>query len=52
MLKALCDDNDEKYQTKETAKGSVSSMEKLKAGILLEVLSCTMERFHKTIQAL
>ena len=45
-------DNDEKYQTKETARGFVSLMEKLKTGILLEVWSCIMERFHKTSQAL
>ena len=51
-LKAMCDDNDEKYQTKETARGIVSSMEKLETGILLEVWSCIMERFHKTSQAL
>ena len=37
VLKAMCDDTDEKYQTKETARGSVSSMEKLETGILLEV---------------
>ena len=48
VLKAMCDDNDEKYQTR----GIVSSMEKLEAGILLEVWSCIMERFHKTCQAL
>ena len=52
VLKAMCDDNDEKYQTKETARGFASSMEKLESGILLEVWSCIMERFHKTSQAL
>ena len=36
VLKAMCDDNDEKYQTKETTRGFVSSMEKLESGILLE----------------
>ena len=51
VLKAMCDDNDEKYQTKETARGFVSSMEKLETGILLEVWSCIMERFHQTSQA-
>ena len=51
VLKAMCDDNDEKYQTKETARGFVISMEKLETGILLEVWSCIMERFHKTSQA-
>ena len=48
----MCGDNDEKYQTKETARGFVSSTEKLETGILLEVWSCIMERFHKTSQAL
>ena len=52
VLKAMCDDNDEKYQTKETTRGIVSSMEKLETGILLEVWSCIMERFYKTCQAL
>ena len=52
VLKAMCGDNDEKYQTKETARGFVSLMEKLETGILLEVWSCIMERFHKTSQAL
>ena len=52
VLKAMCDDNDEKYQTKKTARGIVSSMEKLETGILLEVWSCIMERFHKTCQTL
>ena len=41
-----------KYQTKETASGFVSSMEKLQTIILLEVWSCIMERFHTTSQAL
>ena len=48
----MCDDNDEKYQTKETSRVFVSSMEKPETGILLEVWSCIMERFHKTRQAL
>ena len=48
----MCGDNDKKYQTKETARGIVSLMEKLETGILLEVWSCIMERFHKTSQAL
>ena len=52
VLKAMCHDNDEKYQTKEAARGFVSSMEKLETGILLKVWSCIMERFHKTSQAL
>ena len=52
VLKAMCGDNDEKCQTKETARGFVSLMEKLETGILLEVWSCIMERFHKTSQAL
>ena len=52
VLKAMCHDDDEKYQTKETANGFVSSMEKLETGILLEVWSLIMERFHKTNQAL
>ena len=52
VLKAISDDNDETYQTKETARGFVSSMKKLETGILLEVWSCIMERFHKTNQAL
>ena len=43
--------SDEKYQTKKTARGFVSSMEKLETGILLEVWSCLMKRFHKTSQA-
>ena len=51
VLKAMCDDNDEKYQTKKTARGFVLSMEKLETGILLEVWSCMMERFHETSQA-
>ena len=52
VLKAKCDDNDEKYRTKETARGFVSSMEKLETGILLEVWSCMIESLHKTSQAL
>ena len=48
----MCDDNDKKYKTKETARGFVSSMEKLETGILLEVWSCIMKRFHKTNQVL
>ena len=48
----MCDDNDEKYQTKETARGFVSLMEKFKTDILVEVWSCIMKRFHKTCQAL
>ena len=48
----MCNDNDEKHQTKETARGFISSTEKLVTGILLEVWSCIIERFHKTIQAL
>ena len=52
VLKAMCDDNDEKYQTKEKARGFVSSLEKLGTGILLEVCSCIVEWFHKTSQAL
>ena len=35
VLKAMCDDNNEKYHTKETASGFVSSKEKLETGILL-----------------
>ncbi|XP_076810277.1 uncharacterized protein LOC143453012 [Clavelina lepadiformis] len=52
VLTAISDDNDETYQTKETARGFVSSMKKLETGILVEVWSCIMERFHKTSQAL
>ena len=52
VLKAISDDNNKTYQTKETARGFVSSMKKLETGILLEVWSCIMERFHKTSQAL
>ena len=48
----MSDDNDEKYQTKETARGFVSSVEKLATDILLEAWRCIMERFHKTSQAL
>ena len=48
----MYEDIDEKYQSKETARGFVSSVEKLKTGILLEVLSCITERFYKTSQAL
>ena len=48
----MCGDNDEKYQTKETARGFVSLMEKFETGILLDVCSCIMKRFHKTSQAL
>ena len=48
----MCDDNDEKNQTQKTARGFVSSTEKLETGILLEVWSCIMERFCKTSQAL
>ena len=51
-MKAICDGNDQKYQTKETARGFVLSMDKLETGILLEVWSCIMERFHETNQAL
>ena len=46
----MCDDNDEKYQTNETARGFVSSM--LETDILLEIWSCVVERFHKTSKAL
>ena len=46
----MCDDNDEKYQTKETARGFVSSM--FETDILLEIWSCVVEQFHKTSQAL
>ena len=52
VLKAMCDENDKKYQTKEIARVFVSSVEKLETGILLEVWSCIMERFHKTSQTL
>ena len=52
VLKAISDDNDETHQTKETARGFVSLIKKLETGILLEVWSCIMERFHKTNQAL
>ena len=52
VLKAMCDDTDEKYQSEKTARGFVLSMEEFKTGILLEVWSCIMERFHKTSQAL
>ena len=52
VLKAMCDDTDEKYQTEKTARGFVLSMEEFKTGILLEVWSCIMERFHMTSQAL
>ena len=48
----MCDDNDEKNQTKKTARGFISSTEKLETGILLEVWSCIMERFCKASQAL
>ena len=48
VLKAMCDDNDEKYQAKEKARCFASSMEKLKTGVLFEVWLCIMERFHKT----
>ena len=48
----MCDDNDEKYQTKETAWGFVSSMEKLETSILLKIWSCIMKRFYKTSPAL
>ena len=48
----MCDANNEKYQTKETARGFVSSMEKLETGILFDVWLCIMERFHKTSQPL
>ena len=51
-LREMCDDNDEKYQTKETARRFVSSMKKFETGTLPEVWSCIMERFHKTSQAL
>ena len=43
LLKRMCDDNDEKYQTKETARCLVSSMEKLETNILLEICWCIME---------
>ena len=52
VLKAMYGDNDEKYQTKKTARVVVSLMENLETRILLEVSSCIMERFHKTSQAL
>ena len=39
VLKAMSDDNDDKHQTKETARGFVLSKEKLETGILLEVWS-------------
>ena len=52
VLKAMCDDNDEKYQTKKTTWGFVSSMEKLETGILLEIWSYIMKRFYKTSQTL
>ena len=52
VLKAMCDSNDEKYQTKEIPRGFVSSMEKLETVFLLEVWSCIMEGFRKTSQAL
>ena len=48
----MCKDNYEKYQTKETVRDFVSSIEKLETGILLEVWSCIMERSHRTSQAL
>uniref|UniRef100_H2YAG2 HAT C-terminal dimerisation domain-containing protein n=1 Tax=Ciona savignyi TaxID=51511 RepID=H2YAG2_CIOSA len=49
---AISDDEDEQLQTKQTAKGFILSMEKLETGILLELWSCVLERFHKTSQAL
>ena len=52
VLKAMCDDNDEKYQTKKTARDFILLTEKFETGILLEVWSCIMERFHKTSRAL
>ena len=52
VLEAMCDDNDEKCQTKETARGFLSSIEKLETDILLEVWSCIMKRFHKASQSL
>ena len=48
----MCKDNYEKYQTKKTVKGFVSSIKKLETGILLEVCLCIMERSHRTSQAL
>ena len=48
----MCDDNDEKNQTKKTARGFISSTEKLETGILFKVWSCIMERFRKTGQTL
>ena len=48
----MCDDNNKKYQTKETARGFVSSIEKLETGVLLEVWSCIMKQFHKASQAM
>ena len=51
-LRKMCNDNDEKYQSKKTARDFVSSIEKLETGILLEVWPCIMERFHKTSQTL
>uniref|UniRef100_H2YAF9 TTF-type domain-containing protein n=1 Tax=Ciona savignyi TaxID=51511 RepID=H2YAF9_CIOSA len=52
VLQAISDDEDEQLQTKQTAKGFILSMEKLETGILLELWSCVLERFHKTSQAL
>ena len=45
----MCNDNDEKYQTKETARGIASSMEKLETGILIEIWSCIIERFQRPV---
>ena len=52
VSKEMYDDNDEKFHTKETARGFVSSMEKLKTSILFEVGSCIMKQLYKTSQAL
>ena len=48
----MFDDNDQKHQTKETARGFTSSMEKLETSVSLEVWLCIIERFHKTSQAM
>ncbi|KAG1661541.1 hypothetical protein GQR58_021386 [Nymphon striatum] len=52
VLKNMASDEDEKMATKEKALGFIKTMATLETGIMVEFLSCILERFHKTSKAL
>ncbi|KAG1679374.1 hypothetical protein GQR58_012949 [Nymphon striatum] len=52
VLRNMASDEDEKLNTKEKSLGLIKTMAKLETGIMVEIWSCILERFHKTRKVL